>query len=60
MYIACNCVIVLANCNLYELTSFLFFSQLALLPEGITELLHHKRLPLPLVCYVILVRLHVF
>lgn len=29
---------------------FLFTFQMALLPEGITELLHHEQLPVPLVC----------
>lgn len=27
-----------------------FSVQMALLPEGITELLHHEELPVPLVC----------
>lgn len=58
--LACNCVLILANCNLCELTLFLFLSQMALLPEGITELLHHKVLPLPLVCSVVLRHSHVF
>jgi hypothetical protein len=59
--LACNYVVlILANCYLYELTPFLFLSQMALLPEGITELLHHKKLPLPLVRSVVLVHLHMF
>lgn len=35
-----------------NLILFLFFfpSQMALLPEGITELLHHEKLIVPLVC----------
>ena len=32
---------------------------MALLPEGITELLHHKMLPLPLVRYVVLMHFFV-
>ena len=36
----------------YILTTALTF-QMALLPEGITELLHHEKLCVPLVCVVI-------
>jgi len=35
-------------------------NEMALLPEGITELLHHKKLLLPLVCSIVLVHLHMF
>lgn len=30
---------------------FVFLFQMALLPEGITELLHHEQLRVPLVCW---------
>lgn len=46
--------IIVLVCLKMHLSSSLHFSfQMALLPEGITELLHHEKLRVPLVCFCV-------